>query len=146
MGCAEQASLGKVLNELANEIEQENLVEEIKQPKEMEGKSAKTSNNCVGITASIDTGWQKRASGILMTKKVAKGIWKPKRHKETEWPRDDKGKFLKDRGKLPLHVDVIEKKLADPIHRRKCFGKALYKESKKKKQSGGLNIKKTTIE
>jgi len=48
------------------------------------------------------------------------------RSKELDWPRNEKGVYLPDHGKLPLHVWAIRHYLADPTHRCKSFGRALY--------------------
>jgi len=55
--------------------------------------------------------------------KIDAGIWI---NKTTCWPKKN-GSYLKDYGKLPLHVPEIEGFLADPAHRCKCFGKDLFK-------------------
>ncbi len=47
--------------------------------------------------------------------------------KEKEWPKNKSGNFVADHGKLPLRVKEIDKMLADPSHRCKSWGRALYK-------------------
>ena len=51
------------------------------------------------------------------SKLVTSGIWTKK-----DWPRNAKGKYLDDKGKLPLRVHSIDKFLADPAHQCKSFG------------------------
>ncbi len=55
--------------------------------------------------------------------KIDAGIWADK---ETCWPKKN-GSYLKDYGKLPLHVPEIKCYLADPAHQCKCFGKDIFK-------------------
>jgi len=43
------------------------------------------------------------------------------------WPKTKGGKYVVDQGKLPLRVRQIIRFLADPSHRGKSFGRALYK-------------------
>ncbi len=50
--------------------------------------------------------------------KITAGIWSDK---ETCWPKKN-GKYLKDYGKLLLHVLEIEGFLVDPAHHCKCIG------------------------
>jgi len=55
--------------------------------------------------------------------KIDAGVWDDKK---TCWPKKNRS-YLKDYGKLPLHVPEIEHYLADPAHRCKCFGKDIFK-------------------
>jgi len=48
------------------------------------------------------------------------------RSKELDWPRNAKGNYLPDHGKLPLHVHAIQQYLADPVHHHKSVGRAMY--------------------
>jgi len=48
------------------------------------------------------------------------------RSKELDWPRNEKGVYLPDHGKLLLHIRAIQHYLADPTHHCKSFGRALY--------------------
>jgi len=43
------------------------------------------------------------------------------------WPKKKGGKYVADRGKLPIRVRAISKYLADPPHRGKSVGRAFYK-------------------
>jgi len=55
--------------------------------------------------------------------KITAEIWSDK---ASCWPKKN-GSYLKDHGKLLLHVPEIKQFLADPTHCCKCFGKDLFK-------------------
>jgi hypothetical protein len=40
--------------------------------------------------------------------------------KEVGWLRDDKGKYVSNKGKLPLDIRFLDEFLADPTHHAKC--------------------------
>jgi len=50
----------------------------------------------------------------------------PTLKKKDIWPKNNKGHYIADNGKLPLSVHAIDRFLADPLHRAKSFGRALY--------------------
>jgi len=58
------------------------------------------------------------------------------------WPKTAGGNYVVDSGKLPLHVRAILEFLADPSHRGKSFGRALYKFEKER----GKELKFTAID
>ena len=55
--------------------------------------------------------------------------------KASFWLKTKGGSYVADQGKLPLHMRPISKFLADPSHRGKSMGHAMYKlESKRGKE------------
>ena len=52
-----------------------------------------------------------------------------------EWLRNEKGRKLKDYGKLPLDVPEVTSYLADPTHRKKSSLKPLFKHAKSAKKT-----------
>ncbi len=53
-------------------------------------------------------------------------------NKAEHWPKNAKGKYVADNGKLALHVRAIDKFLADPSHHGKSIGCTVYKVEKKR--------------
>jgi len=49
------------------------------------------------------------------------------KEKVEHWPKTKGGKYVADRGKLPIRVRAISKYLADPPHHGKSIGQAFYK-------------------
>jgi len=69
---------------------------------------------------------------------IKSGKWADKE----KCPKTKRGKFVDDKGKLPLRVWEILFFLADPSHRGKSFGRALYKLEGKR----GKELKFTSID
>jgi len=63
-------------------------------------------------------------------------------NKAEHWPKTKGGNYVANNGKLPLHVRAIDSFLADPSHRGKSFGRALYKVEKKR----GRELKFTAVD
>jgi len=63
-------------------------------------------------------------------------------NKAVHWPKTKGGSYIADNGKLPLRVRAIDHFLADPSHRGKSFGRALYKLEKKR----GRELKFTAVD
>ena len=84
-----------------------------------------SGNNCFVETAVTDDDTSIR--GILKhsyAELLDAGVFESKK---ADWPRNERGTYLKDYGKIPLGMPQVENFLADKAHRKKSLGTGLYK-------------------
>ncbi len=96
-------------------------------------------NECISILVGDDDSTTRSNCKHSIKEVMAANGWT---NKKEHWPKNAKGKYVADNGKLGLNVRAIDKFLADPSHRGKSFGRAVYKVEKKR----GRELKFTSVD